>query len=78
MKASLAVAALRNATIRRDPVGTVVRSDRGSQLQSNALVRMITNNGLVGSMGRVGACDDNAATESFFALQHEYVLDQQR
>src|SRR3954452_460764 len=31
MKASLAVAALRNAIARRDPVGTVVHSDRGSQ-----------------------------------------------
>jgi transposase InsO family protein len=31
MEASLAVAALRNAIIRRDPVGTVVHSDRGSQ-----------------------------------------------
>jgi putative transposase len=36
MKASLAVAALRNAIIRRDPVGTVVHSDRGSQFRSNA------------------------------------------
>ena len=31
IKASLAVAALRNAIVRRDPVGTVVHSDRGSQ-----------------------------------------------
>ncbi len=31
MKASLAVAALRNAIVRRSPVGTVVHSDRGSQ-----------------------------------------------
>ena len=62
MKASLAVAALRNAIIRRDPVGTVVHSDRGSQFRSTAFVRTIKNNGLVGSMGRVGACGDNAAT----------------
>jgi transposase InsO family protein len=32
MKASLAVAALRKAIARRDPVGTVVHSDRGSRL----------------------------------------------
>ena len=31
MQASLGVAALRNAIVRRDPVGTVVHSDRGSQ-----------------------------------------------
>src|SRR3954471_17683144 len=36
MKASLAVAALRNAIARRDPVDTVVHSDRGSQFRSNA------------------------------------------
>ncbi len=54
MKASLAVAALRNAIIRRDPVGTVVHSDRGSQFRSSAFVRTIKN-GLVGSMGRVDA-----------------------
>ena len=78
MKASLAVAALRNAIIRRDPVGTVVHSDRGSQFRSNAFVRTIKNNGLVGSMGRVGACGDNAAMESFFALLQKNVLDRQR
>jgi putative transposase len=78
MKASLAVAALRNAIARRDPVGTVVHSDRGSQFRSNAFVRVLKNNGLVGSMGRVGACGDNAAMESFFALLQKNVLDRQR
>jgi transposase InsO family protein len=78
MKAALAVAALRNAIIRREPVGTVIHSDRGSQFRSNAFVRTIKNNGLVGSMGRVGACGDNAAMESFFALLQNNVLDQQR
>jgi hypothetical protein len=29
-------------------------------------------------MGRVGACDDNAAMESFFALRQRNVLDRQR
>ena len=78
MKASLAVAALRNAIVRRDPTGTVVHSDRGSQFRSRAYVRTIKNNGLVGSMGRVGACGDNAAMESFFALLQKNVLDRQR
>jgi transposase InsO family protein len=78
MKASLAVAALRNAIARRNPVGTIVHSDRGSQFRSNAFVRTIKNNGLVGSMGRVGACGDNAAMESFFALLQKNVLDRQR
>ena len=78
MKAALAVAALRNAIALRDPAGTIVHSDRGSQFRSNAYLRTIKNNGLVGSMGRVGACGDNAAMESFFALLQKNVLDRQR
>jgi putative transposase len=79
MKASLAVAALRNAiALRNRPAGTVVHSDRGSQFRSTAYVRTLKNNGLIGSMGRVGACGDNAAMESFFALLQKNVLDRQR
>jgi transposase InsO family protein len=78
MTASLAVAALRNAIALRGPAGTIVHSDRGSQFRSTAFVRTIKNNGLVGSMGRVGACGDNAAMESFFALLQKNVLDRQR
>jgi putative transposase len=78
MKASLAVAALRNAIGLRAPAGTIVHSDRGSQFRSNAYVRTLRNNGLVGSMGRVGACGDNAAMESFFALLQKNILDRQR
>jgi putative transposase len=78
MKASLAVAAVRNAIALRSPAGTVVHSDRGSQFRSKAFVRALKNNNLVGSMGRVGACADNAAMESFFALLQKNVLDRQR
>jgi putative transposase len=78
MKADLAVSALRNAIGLRDPVGTVVHSDRGSQFRSRAFVRTLANNGLVGSMGRVGACGDNAAMESFFALLQKNVLNRHR
>lgn len=78
MKASLAVAALRNAIMLRSPIGTIVHSDRGSQFGSKKFVRMVRNNGLIGSMGRVGACQDNAAMESFFALLQRNVLDRQR
>ena len=53
-------------------------SDRGSQFRSKEFVRMLKNNGLLGSMGRVGACGDNAAMESFFALLQKNVLDRQR
>jgi len=78
MKASLAVSALRNAIALRDPCGTVVHSDRGSQFRAGKYVRLLRNNGLVGSMGRTGTCADNAAMESFFALVQNNVLDRQR
>jgi len=35
---------------------------------------MLKNNDLIGSMGRVGTCGDNAAMESFFALLQKNVL----
>ena len=38
----------------------------------------LKNHSLVGSMGRVGACGDNAAMESFFSLLQKNVLDRQR
>jgi len=78
MKASLAVSALRNAIATRSPVATVVHSDRGSQFRSRKFVHVLVDNGLRGSMGRVGACGDNAAMESFFALLQRNVLDRQR
>jgi putative transposase len=79
MTAGLAVSALRNAIALRSPAGTVVvHSDRGSQFRSAAFARTLRSHGLTGSMGRVGACGDNAAMESFFALLQKNVLDRQR
>lgn len=79
MTASLAVSALRNAIALRDPHGTVVvHSDRGSQFRSREFVKTMHDAGLQGSMGRVGACADNAAMESFFSLLQKNVLDRQR
>ncbi len=78
MKASLAVDALQMAVQRRDPAGTVVHSDRGSQFRSRKFVLAIERAGLRGSMGRVGACGDNAAMESFFSLLQKNVLDRRR
>ena len=40
-----------------------------------AFVRTLENNGLIGSMGRVGACGDNGATESFFIVTTKNVID---
>ena len=79
MTAQLAVSALRNAVALRNPGGTlVVHSDRGSQFRSAAFVATLKTHALTGSMGRVGACGDNAAMESFFALLQKNVLDRQR
>ena len=78
MKASLAVRALRNAIRLRDPKGTVVLSDRGSQFRANAFVRVLRNNQLVGSMGRVASASDNAAMESCNSLPKNNVLDTRR
>ncbi len=78
MTSALAVSALGPAHSFRAPHATVVHSDRGSQFRSRKFVSMLARNGLHGSMGRVGACGDNAAMESFFALLQRNVLDRQR
>ena len=76
MKSRLAVAALNNAVARRgDVAGCVLHTDRGSQFRSRKHVRALGRHDMVGSMGRVGACGDNAAMESFFSLLQKNVLD---
>ncbi|CCH89155.1 transposase (fragment) [Modestobacter italicus] len=55
-----------------------MHSDRGSQFRSHAYVRALRDAQLRGSMGRVGACADNAAMESFFSLLQKNVLNRQR
>lgn len=78
MTKHLAVAALNHAVDRRNAAGVVVHSDRGSQFRSRSFVAELKRHHLVGSMGRVGACGDNAAMESFFSLLQKNVLDRQR
>jgi putative transposase len=63
---------------RRDPAGTVVHSDQGSQFRSKKCVRALRDASLLGLMGRIDACADNAATESFFALLQKEVLGRKR
>lgn len=60
--------------MRGDVAGCVLHSDRGSQFRSRKLRRALTHHGMVGSMGRVASCGDNAAMESFFALLQKNVL----
>jgi len=78
MRDSLCVNALRSAILQRKSADTIVHSDRGSQFRSDAFTQELTNNDLVGSMGRAGACGDNAAMESFNALLQNNVLDRKR
>jgi putative transposase len=78
MTSQLAVDAISHAIALRRPAGTVVHSDRGSQFRSHAFVRALRDAGLSGSMGRVGACADNAAMESFFSLLQKNVLNRRR
>jgi putative transposase len=49
-----------------------------SQFRSHAYTRALRAAQLRGSMGRVGACADNAAMESFFSLLQKNVLNRQR
>ncbi len=78
MKSALAASAIRNAIVKRTPSGTICHSDRGSQFRSKKVQRLLKNNGLQGSMGRVGSSGDNAAMESFFSLLQKNVLDTRR
>ena len=78
MTSQLAVGALQNAVALRDPSGTVVHSDRGGQFRSRKYVQALAAAGLKGSMGRVAACADNAAMESFFSLLQKNVLNRRR
>ena len=78
MTSALCMSALRNAIALRTPHRTIVHSDRGSQFRSRPFVGLIARSKLRGSMGRVGACADNAALESFFSLLQKNVLNRQR
>jgi transposase InsO family protein len=53
-------------------------ADLGIRGEAHDFVRTLRDAGLHGSMGRVGACADNAAMESFFALLQKNVLDRRR
>jgi transposase InsO family protein len=78
MTSDLAVDALTNALALRGTVDAIVHSDRGSQFRSHTYLAALRNAQLRGSMGRVGACADNAAMESFFSLLQKNVLNRQR
>jgi putative transposase len=63
--------------VRRNPTQgeTILHSDHGSQYTSWAFGQRIKNAGLLGSMGSVGDCYDNATMESFWGTLQLEVLD---
>jgi transposase InsO family protein len=60
------------------PAGAVFHSDRGCQYTSAEFHRFCAGNGVLPSLGRTGACWDNAAAESFFATLKNEMYYRQR
>jgi putative transposase len=77
MRTELVTDALGMAILRRHPVsqGTIVHSDHGCQYTSWAFGQRLRNAGLLGSMGSVGDCYDNAMMESFWGTMQLELLD---
>jgi putative transposase len=79
LRSEIVVDALDMACWRRKPAGeqTVVHADHGSQYTSWAFGQRLRTAGLLGSMGSVGDCFDNALAESFFSSLQVELLDRQ-
>jgi putative transposase len=75
--AELVVAALAMAVTRRQPDAdsTILHSDHGSQYTAWAFGKRLRDAGLLGSMGTVGDCYDNAMMESFWHTMQLELLD---
>lgn len=73
----LVVDALAMAVTRRHPDenSTIIHSDHGTQYTSWAFGRRLRAAGLLGSMGTVGDCFDNAMMESFWSSMQLELLD---
>lgn len=71
----LALRALKMALQTRNPLpGLIHHSDRGSQYTSYAYQLLLKAHKVQPSMGKVGACYDNAVMESFFgSLKSEWL-----
>jgi putative transposase len=75
--ADLVVGALAMAVARRNPSreSTILHSDHGTQYTSWAFGKRLRDAGLLGSMGTVGDCYDNAMMESFWGTMQLELLD---
>lgn len=74
---TLVIDAMSAAVARRKPTAksTVLHSDHGCQYTSWAFGRRLREAGLLGSMGTVGDCFDNAMMESFWGTMQLELLD---
>ncbi len=80
MRTELVIDALGMAIVRRQPEkrpasATILHSDHGSQYTSWAFGQRLRDAGLLGSMGTVGDCYDNAMMESFWGTLQLELLD---
>ena len=66
IRTEIVVDALTMARWRRQPAGTIAHSDQGTQYRSWLCGKTLRDAGMLGSMGSVGDCFDNAVIESFF------------
>jgi transposase InsO family protein len=60
------------------PSGSIIHSDHGSQFTSWGFSELIRTNGLMGSMGTVGDCYDNATMESFWGTMQIELLNRKK
>jgi len=58
--------------------GSVIHSDHGSQFTSWGFSELIRDKGLMGSMGTIGDCYDNAPMESFWGTMQIELLNRKR
>jgi putative transposase len=74
---NLVVGALAMAVTRRQPDGdsTILHSDHGAQYTAWAFGKSLRDAGLLGSMGTIGDCYDNAMMESFWHTMQLELLD---
>lgn len=79
LKADLVYDALGMAVTRRRPAGELVHhSDRGSQYRSLVFGKLLSESGLLPSMGSRGDAYDNAAMESFMASIKTELINRRR
>lgn len=80
MRQELVVGALQMAIWRRrpNPGVTIAHYDHGSTYTSWAFGRRLRGAGILGSMGSIGDCFDNAVAESFFGTLQLELLDEHR